>query len=268
MDQELALCQIALKERQADAWERVDRAKLKIMSELSRLKELEAISNHPKYRPSPQQHSLLIDQLRQRAEPHLARLAQLEAIIAEFGGRTMDRLGGATAEQILLEQIGKHTRSDPLIRLLAAKHLTIEQVVYGREIARIIDHIAHRSYPTVSKLPTADQTPDAGSVQRRADMADYAEHMAILHAKVYMPWADRQRVDAKLQLTLGICVEGRSVEELRRTYRLNWDTVMKRVQEALDAYAIFRDRWERGVPEPRQRATSKGSARVRASGRT
>lgn len=260
MDQALALCQIALKERQSDAWDRVDRVKLQIMSELAKLKEVEDIVNHPKARTTPQQRDILITQLRQRAEPHLARLAMLEAIVAEYGGKTMDRQGGQTAEQILLEQIGRHTRSDPLIRLFANKHLTIEQVVYGREIAKIIEHVAHRSFAATSKLPVADQIQDAGSVQRRADMADYAEHMAILHAKVYMPWADNQRREAKLQLTVGLCVEGRSVEELRRTYRLNWDTVMKRVREALDSYAIFRDRWERGVPEPRMRAKPKGSA--------
>lgn len=261
MDQELELIRIALKERQADAFERVERCRRKMVDDLAALKELELSARDPRRKRTQAYIDDLAKKLHAKALPILDRLTILEEMVKQLGKSTMDRLGGATAEQILmnegmrglLDSVGRRRIGDPLVRLLVTKRLEIEHVMHGREIARVLEHITHRSHAKIANYPVATELDPEGRSKRERmeDAIDYAEYMAIVHAKVYMPWADKQREIGTLPLVVGLCVEGRSIEELRRAYRLNWDTVMKHIKEALDSYASFRERWFRGAPEPR-----------------
>lgn len=267
MKQELDLIRIAMIGRQADAQDRADRFRTKVLAELLRLKDrnLAALGGTKNLdsktrigRIEAAKERLAGDQA---AAPLLDALQILDAIEKQYGNKVMDKAGGETAEQ-LLQAVGASRYSDPVLRLMAKGHLTIEQVLNAREIASICRSLTHRSQAKTSYFPVASAPDEVldGVLKRGAkvrDFDDYGAFMALLHSHVYLPWSDKVR--PALPLIFGICVEGRSVEEVRRAFHLDWNTVLERVRTALDAYALVRARFNPDRPVKQDRIVPAGA---------
>jgi hypothetical protein len=260
-EQELELCRLAFKRRQADAFERADRLRTKLMAELlgirtrimARLGGTGGKGNKIDDRTRIGRIEAAKERLEaaQEARPIRDALEILDEIEKQYGKSVDGRIGGETPEQ-LLQAIGASRYSDPVLRLMAKGKLTVEQVLAAREIASICRHIVRDAKTTY--FPVASDNPSEGKVGRREafQMAmDHGEFMALLHSHVYLAWSDKVRKD--LPLVFGLCVEGRPVEELRRLHRLDWKTVLDRIKSALDAYIAIRAGFnpERPVKEPR-----------------
>lgn len=250
MDQELELVRIALKERQADAYDRADRLRAKISDDIRRCRETVQVYERAQIgagKSMAAEYKAKATRASAEGTAAAERLVILDGLLKQYGNRVMDRLGGETAEQVLLRQIGANRYSDPVLRLLAREKLTIEQVMWSREIASIVHFIIRSSNAKTTYFPVA--TPDdeprdsMGKRQRYEDGMNHGERMALLHGYVYLPWADGWR--AYLPLVFGLCVEGRSIEELRKMYRLDWNTVLTRIRAAVDAYGAARDVFDR-----------------------
>lgn len=250
MDQELELVRIALKERQADAYDRADRLRAKISDDIRRCRETVQVYERAQIgasRSASADYQAKAERTRAEGTAAAERLVILDGLLKQYGNRVMDRLGGETPEQVLMRSIGASRYSDPVLRLLATRKLTIEQVMWAREIASVVHFIIRSSNAKTTFFPIA--TPDdeprdsKGKRQRYEDGMNHSERMALLHSAIYLPWADAFRAD--LPLVFGLCVEGRAIEELRKMYRLDWSTVLTRVKTAIDGYGKARDQFDR-----------------------
>jgi hypothetical protein len=269
MDRELELCRIALKERQADAMDRVDRLAAKIADDIRRLKETEKVYERAQVGAgtyAASEYLAKIERVRRDGKQAADRLDALTALVKQYGQRTLDRLGGETAEQALLRQIGGNRYSDPVLRLLAKDKLTVEHVLSAREIAAICEHVSRGASAKTTYFPIA--TPDEQPIDSRGKREAFqvsmerGEYMALLHGYVYLGWADKVRKeqpDKTMELVLGLCVEGCSVEELRRQHRLDWSTVLDRIKAALDAYSAIRAGFNPERPEKAPRVPQAGA---------
>lgn len=263
MDQELELCRIALKARQADALDRAERLQAKIAADIQRLKETVQVYERAGVGAGKSmkiEYAAKAERARREGTAAAERLVMLDGIVKQCAGRTLDRLGGETPEQILMRQIGNSRYSDPVLRLMARGKLEIEHAMYAREIASILSYILSRTNAKTTYFPIA--TPDdpedrRSKAERFGDARDHAEYMAMIHNTIYLPWSDRVRAD--LRLVIGLCYEGRSVEDLRKAYHLDWDTVLARIVEALKRYGEFRDHFHR-TKVPVARVQAPGSA--------
>jgi hypothetical protein len=268
MDRELELCRIALKERQADAMDRVDRLAAKIADDIRRLKETEKVYERAQVGAgtyAASEYLAKIERVRRDGKQAADRLDALTALVKQYGQRTLDRLGGETAEQALLRQIGGNRYSDPVLRLLAKDKLTVEHVLSAREIAAICEHVSRGASAKTTYFPVSSDPEFQGQLSKREAFQismERGEYMALLHGYVYLGWADKVRKeqpDKTMELVLGLCVEGCSVEELRRQHRLDWSTVLDRIKAALDAYSAIRAGFNPERPEKAPRVPQAGA---------
>jgi len=266
-DQELELVRIAFKERQADAFERADRLRTKIMTAMLDLRKRIMVGlggTGGKANPIDETTRIgRIEAMKQRlaacqeARPIDDALKILDRIEKDYGRSVDGRQGSETPEQ-LLQAIGASRYSDPVLRLMAKGKLTVEQVLWAREIASICRHIVRDAKTTYFPIASEFGMESTRSKRDAFQLAmDYNEFMALLHSCVYLAWTDQVRKEqpAKtMDLVLGLCVEGRAIEELRKLHRLDWATVLERITAALDAYGKIREGFnpERPQKAPRQ----------------
>ena len=140
---------------------------------------------------------------------------------------------------------------DPLERLYERGSLDEECRHAGREIASIVEFVTAGMGAAMMRY---DERTDRGK-------PGGPEWMALLHAKVYVPWCDAirpgltirnadcgdgnrgcVRVEPALGITLALVVEGHSVRALARRYRCRAATVTATVRRALERYTEIRDR--------------------------
>lgn len=174
----------------------------------------------------------------------VAELAQLDAQIARrmrhvsdlaalLRRRTLpaaDQDTGATPEAAL-----RPAATDPIEMLLGKGKLSEDQVRAAREIAWVHQALTRASRARVSRLCEID--PPAGWQEM-----PLPERAALVHAKRFLPWAEKLRREraATLDIVLQVVVMGFSIYAVARRHRLGWNRCVARLADGLDRY------WQQG----------------------
>lgn len=151
----------------------------------------------------------------------------LDMMVANTHRRPRQIDEGPTAE--LLYQVA-HGRGDPIMRLYAKGYLNDQDLRSVREIGTILQHIAGGLGVRAQDLNRTRGTP-----------APTDGWLSLLHARVYLPWTDRNR-DA-LPLIIGMIADGDSLGALCRRHRVGWRKAVALVKNALCQYARMRHRY-------------------------
>lgn len=259
-DTELALCRLAFEQRHADALTRAEKLKARLTAEASSHlsvadQQMRAAESGIDWRytgadtfvvPVEQATvSLLL------ADAALYSLAELEAILAKHGKRRLDA-AGPTAE--LVAQVAASKKGNPLARLYALEHIDADELRHANEIAALVSHVAKRQGAKTMNWPTSSVPGEEES--RKMTAAESAEWMALLHAFVYLPWADRVRTD--LPLIHGLVVDGDSLTVLARRHGMRWGTALLRIKAGLAEYGRIRHRYLKAGPDATGRVLPPG----------
>ena len=149
---------------------------------------------------------------------------------------------GPTTE--MLYQLRNSRNGDPVLRLNAlyrktGRGLNDDHVRSACEIASVVHFITNGLGALVSRLPVKSDEGDDLSLRSRTETwIDTMERMALLHAKVFRPWSQRNK--SAVKIVLGLVVEGESLRALRRRYRMRWEKALNKLVGALDDYAVCR----------------------------
>lgn len=217
-------------------------ARDRIRSEVSRLeREIEAIRTRRNLAGRKQRHAEAtalsgdaaaaeFAQLDHQMVQRLRRVSDLAALLRQnaLPGKAQD-LGG-TPEAVLRPAV-----ADPIEMLLGKGRLTEDQARAAREIAWVYQAMTKASRARVSRLCEID--PPAGWQEM-----PLPERAALVHAKCFLPWAEKLRHDrpATLDVVLQIVVMGLSVYAVARRHRLGWGRCVAELADGLDEY------WRRG----------------------
>lgn len=189
------------------------------------------------------------EQLKTNAERAQDRLADVDKIIREHDKRLQpDTDEGPTTQQIvrgLLEQtapdgerrpFAPRVKIDPVLKLYGDGKLSDDDLHDAREIAGIFRRMTSR---VSAKTMRFDSLSEPGEEGQRFYSTDSEEHYLLLHSRVYGPWT-KAISKQDLQLTLGLVVEGLSLNALRKKYGGRASTILDRIQQALEVYRRFR----------------------------
>lgn len=171
------------------------------------------------------------------------RIADVDRLLRRYGQKPAlaDEVG-PTLEMV--QKMASGAVGDPLARLCALGHLTDDDVRCGREIARVFEYATAKLGAKTANYPVASEIPQQPGESRRLHaMLAARDWFDLLHAFVYRPWAAKNR--AVVALVLGLCVEGRSIESLRRQFGGRWLTQVHAVRDALRDYGRLRGRYMR-----------------------
>lgn len=203
--------------------------------------------------------------LEREIEALQARLALTHAVDAGDNGAVARRLAEAIARRLrqvsdlagLARAVSRPPRneesgptaeaavrpasSDPVEMLHGKGKLDHDQVRAAREIAWVYEAITRAGRARVSRLSEVD--PPKGW----QEMA-LPERAALVHAKRFLPWAERLRAEAPetLDIVLRVVVLGAAIYPVARKHRIGWGTCVARLAEALDQY------WRRPEERPKR----------------
>jgi hypothetical protein len=149
-----------------------------------------------------------------------------------FGGKTASDDTGPAAEAK-----ARRAAIDPIDLLHGKGKLSADQVRAAREIAWVHEAITRAGRARVSRLSEID--PPTGW----HEMA-LPERAALIHAKRFVPWAERLRrsAPATLDIVLWAAVLGTAIYPLARKHRIGWQSCVTRLADGLDQY------WQRPPP--------------------
>ncbi len=168
----------------------------------------------------------LPDQLADTIAERLRQVSDLAALMREVGGPAKREELGPTAEVAT-----RPASIDPIEMLHGKGRLDHDQVRAAREIAWVYEAITRAGRARVSRLSEID--PPKGW----QEMA-LPERAALVHAKRFLPWAERLRAQAPetLDIVLRIVVLGAAIYPVARKHRIGWGTCVARLAEGLDRY--------------------------------
>jgi hypothetical protein len=161
----------------------------------------------------------------------LRRISDLAALQRQFGGKARGEDLGPVAELV-----ARPATIDPIDLLHGKGKLTDDQVRAAREIGWVHEAITRAGRARVSRLCEID--PPRGW----QEMA-LPERAALIHAKRFVPWAERLRAAAPttLDIVLRVAVAGIAIYPVARKHRIGWATCVARLADGLDRYWQPRD---------------------------
>jgi hypothetical protein len=218
----LAVLRQALQLRRPDAVARV-------RSETGRLeREIEALQGRRTLaeRASGANGSALAEQLAETIAERLRRISDLAGLLRRSGKKGADADLGPVAELK-----ARPAAIDPIDLLQGKGRLTEDQVRAAREIAWVYDAITRAGRARVSRLCEID--PPKGWQEM-----PLPERAALIHAKRFLPWAERLRATAPmtLDIVLRVAVLGTAIYPVARRHRIGWASCVARLADGLDRY--------------------------------
>jgi hypothetical protein len=218
----LAVLSQALRMRKPDAVARV-------RSEIGRLeREIEALQGRKALvdgaaggdggRPAEQIALTIAERLR--------RISDLAGLTREFGRQVKDEDLGPVAELKV-----RPAAIDPIDLLQGKGRLDEDQVRAAREIGWVYEAITRAGRARVSRLSEID--PPKGWQEM-----PLPERAALVHAKRFVPWAERlrTRAPATLDIVLRVAVLGAAIYPVARRHRIGWSTCVTKLADGLDQY--------------------------------
>lgn len=212
----------ALVMRKPDAVARVRSETGRLEREVEALQARKALAE----RAAGGEVSSLAEQLAEAIAERLRRISDLAALIRQLGSTAKDDDLGPVAELK-----ARPTAIDPIDLLQGKGRLSADQVRAAREIRWVYEAITRAGGARVSRLSQID--PPAGWREM-----PLPERAALIHAKRFIPWAERLRANAPttLDIVLRIVVLGTAIYPVARKHRLGWGTCAARLADGLDQY--------------------------------
>lgn len=218
----LAVLQQSLRMRKPDALARV-------RSETARLeREVEAMSARRilAERAAARDRATHPDRIAETIAERLRQISDLAGLVRAFGGRAKVEDSGAIAELVT-----RPASIDPILMLHGKGKLDEDQLRAAREIAWVYDAITRAGRVRVSRLSQID--PPRGWQEM-----PLPERAALIHAKRFVPWAERLRArdPVALDIVLRVVVLGAAIYPVARKHRIGWGTCVARLAAGLDLY--------------------------------
>ena len=228
----LAVLRQALQLRKPDAIARVRSETGRLEREIEALQGRKALAE----RASGGNASALAEQLAETIAERLRRVSDLAGLRRQWGRKGKDDDLGPVAELK-----ARPSAIDPIDLLHGKRKLTEDQVRAAREIGWVYEAITRAGRARVSRLCEVD--PPKGWQEM-----PLPERAALIHAKRFVPWAERLRAaaPATLDIVLRVAVLGQAIYPVARRHRIGWTTCVARLADGLDQY------WRRpGGGDPR-----------------
>jgi hypothetical protein len=218
----LTVLRHALSMRKLDAMSRVRRETGRLEREIEALQARKALAE----RAARGEVSALSKQLAETIAERLRRIGDLAGLMRQFGGSAMEDDLGPVAELK-----ARPAAIDPIDLLQAKDRLSADQVRAAREIRWVYEAITRAGRARVSRLSQID-------APKGWQEAPLPERAALIHAKRFVPWAERLRstAPATLEIVLGIVVLGMAIYPVARKHRMGWASCVARLADGLDQY--------------------------------
>ena len=216
----LAVLRQAFRMRNPDAVARV-------RSETCRLeREVEALQGRKALAERAGGGEVLAAQLAEAIAERLRRISDLAGLVRMSEGKAKGDDSGPVAEMAV-----RPAASDPIDLLHGKGKLNDDQVRAAREISWVYEAITRAGRPRVSRLSEID--PPKGWQE-----VPLPERAALIHAKRFVPWAERLRADAPatLDIVLRVAVLGMAIYPVARKHRIGWAGCVTRLADGLDRY--------------------------------
>jgi len=218
----LAVLRQALRMRKPDAVARVRGETGRLEREIEALQGRRALAQ----RAGDRHSGALAGQLAEAIAERLRRISDLAALARQSGGKAKDDDLGPVAEIIV-----RPASIDPIDLLQGKGKLDGDQVRAAREIAWVYEAITRAGRARVSRLSEVD--PPKGWQEM-----PLPERAALIHAKRFLPWAERLRANAPttLDIVLRIVVLGTAIYPVARRHRIGWATCVAKLADGLARY--------------------------------
>jgi hypothetical protein len=165
-------------------------------------------------------------QLAETIAERLRRISDLAGLMRMFGGKAKTEDVGPVAEMMAWP-----ASIDPIALLQGKGKLDDDQVRAAREIGWVYEAITRVGRARVSRLSEIDRPKGWQEMP-------LPERAALIHAKRFVPWAERLRAEAPatLDIVLRVAVLGTAIYPVARRHRIGWETCVARLGEGLDRY--------------------------------
>lgn len=218
----LAVLRQALQLRKPDAVERVRSETGRLEREIEALQGRKALAE----RASGANISALAEQLADAIAERLRRISDLAGLLRQGKRSGKDHDLGPVAELK-----ARPAGIDPIDLLQGKRKLTEDQVRAAREIGWVYEAITRAGRARVSRLCEVD--PPKGWQEM-----PLPERAALIHAKRFLPWAERLRASAPatLDIVLRVAVLGQAIYPVARRHKIGWSTCVANLADGLDQY--------------------------------
>ena len=218
----LAVLRQALQLRRPDAVVRVRSETGRLEREIEALHRRKALAE----RAGRGDGGALSEQLAETIAERLRRISDLAGLLRQFGGKGKDEDLGPVAELK-----ARPAAIDPIDLLQGKGRLSEDQVRAAREIGWVYEAITRAGRARVSRLCEID--PPNGWQEMTLP-----ERAALIHAKRFLPWAERLRAAAPvtLDIVLRVAVQGTAIYPVARHHRIGWSTCVAKLADGLDQY--------------------------------
>ncbi len=200
-----------------------------IRSETARLeREIEALQGRKTLAERAGDDEVLARHLSEAIAERLRRVSDLAGLTRRFGG------GGKAKGQDLgpaAESAVRPAFIDPIDLLHGKGKLSEDQVRAAREIGWVHEAITRAGRARVSRLSEIDRPKGWQEMP-------LPERAALIHAKRFVPWAERLRAEAPatLDIVLRVAVLGIAIYPVARKHRIGWASCVARLADGLDRY--------------------------------
>jgi hypothetical protein len=217
----LAVLRQALCMRKPDALARIRSETSRLEREIEALQARKALAGR-----ASGDGGALAQQIAELIAERLRRISDLANLTRLFGGK-------ANAEDVgpAPELASRPAAIDPIDLLHGKGKLDQDQVRAAREIGWVYEAITRAGRARVSRLSQVD--PPKGWQEM-----PLPERAALIHAKRFVPWAERLRANAPttLDIVLRVSVLGAAIYPVARKHRIGWGTCVTKLAEGLDQY--------------------------------
>ncbi len=199
----------------------------RVRSETGRLeREIEALQGRKAVADRAGDGDALAGQLAETIAERLRRISDLAALTRTFGGKAKVVDSGPVAEMAV-----RPAAIDPIDLLQGKGRLSDDQARAAREISWVYEAITRAGRARVSRLSQVD--PPKGWQEM-----PLTERAALIHAKRFVPWAERLRADAPatLDIVLRVAVLGMAIYPVARRHRIGWGRCVAKLADGLDRY--------------------------------
>jgi hypothetical protein len=199
-----------------------------VRSETNRLeREIEALQGRKRLAESanPRNDERLAGQLAETIAERMRRISDLAALVRQHGGKVNEDAGPVA------ELKARPATIDPIDLLQGKGRLDDDQVRAAREIGWVHQAITRVGQARVSRLCEID--PPRGWQEM-----PLPERAALIHAKRFVPWAERLRAHAPstLDIVLRVAVLGTAIYPVARKHRIGWNRCVSKLADGLDQY--------------------------------
>jgi hypothetical protein len=218
----LAVLRQALQLRKPDAVARVRSETGRLEREIEALQGRKALAE----RAGRGDGGALAIQLGETIAERLRRISDLAGLLRHCGTKGKDDDLGPVAETK-----ARPAAIDPIDLLQGKGKLSDDQVRAAREIGWVYEAITRAGRARVSRMCEID--PPKGW----QEMA-LPERAALIHAKRFLPWAERLRATAPrtLDIVLRVAVLGMAIYPVARHHRIGWSACVAKLADGLDQY--------------------------------